>query len=73
MVVVAATNVTAIEGGNDWVGLGVEIWRYGDMEIWRYGDMEKWRYGDMEIWRYGDMEILEVRVGDDSGSDKGDD
>ena len=40
MVVVAATNVTAIECGNDWVGLGVEIWRYGDMEIWRYGDME---------------------------------
>jgi hypothetical protein len=54
MVVLAATNVTAIECGNDWVGLGVEIWRYGDMEIWRYGDMEIWRYGDMEmeIWRY---------------------
>ena len=57
MVVVAATNVTAIESGNDWVGLGVEIWRYEDMEIWRYGDMEIWRYGDMEmeIWRYGDI------------------
>jgi hypothetical protein len=37
------------------------------MEIWRYGDMEIWRYGD------GDMEILEVRVGDGSGSDEGDD
>ena len=55
MVVEAATNVTAIECGNDRVGLGVEIWRYGDIEIWRYGDMEIWRYGD------GDMEIWDIR------------
>ena len=36
MIVVAATNVTAIEGGNDWVVVGdvhMEKWRYGDMEI----------------------------------------
>jgi hypothetical protein len=35
--------------------------------------MEIWRYGDMEIWRYGYMKILEVRVGDGSGCDEGDD
>ena len=57
MVVAAATNVSAIERGNEWVGLRVEIWRCGDMEIWRYEDMEIWRYGEMEmeIWRYGDI------------------
>ena len=33
MVVVAATNVTTIVCCNDRMGLGVQIWRYGDMEI----------------------------------------
>jgi hypothetical protein len=37
------------------------------MEISRYRDIEISRYGD------GNMEILEVRVGDGSGSDEGDD
>ena len=58
----AATKVTTVKCGNDWSS-GCR---------W-CGDMKIWRYGDMEIWRYGDMEILEVRVGDGSGSDEGDD
>ena len=51
----------------------MEILRNVDTEIWRYEDMEIWRYRDIEISRYGDMEILEVSVGDGSGSDEGDD